>query len=92
METTGDMTEWGYKVNNCLEDAIIEEIKKGFLPTNHAEIINHLKMLRKGTFLLNGDIYIINKYCYGSCGTQGLVLPYGDEIDTLKTILEKMVY
>ncbi len=90
--TTADMMEQDAEINDCLTNAINQEIIRGFAPKQQQEMIEYISQIRKTIWKLYFDIYAGNKYCYGACGTITNILPYADEGKILMDILEKLIY
>lgn len=90
--TTIDMMEQNQKINNCLTDAINQEIKKGFDTKNQAQMIEYVSQIREMIQKFYFSIYSENKYCYGRCGTITNILPQIDENKMLMELLEKLSY
>ena len=91
-ETTLDMINQNTKINDCLEEAINNEIKKGFEINQQKKMKDYVKQLRKATYNFYYGVYAENKYCYGSCGTITSLLPYADEGNALTDLLESLLY
>ena len=91
-KTTQDMIERDIKINNCLTEAIKQEIQKGFNPKQQPQILEYVEQTRKGTWNFYHTIYTANKYCYGQCGSINSLLPYNDERLILMQMLEKLLY
>ena len=91
-ETTLDMINQNTKINDCLEEAINNEIKKGFELKQQEKMNNYVNQLRKATYNFYYGVYAENKYCYGSCGTITTLLPYADEGNALTELLESLLY
>ena len=91
-KTTQEMIERNIKINNCLAEAIKQEIKKGFDPKQQTQVLEYFEQTRNGTWNLYNDIYTANKYCYGQCGSVASLLPYSDEGHILMQILERLLY
>lgn len=91
-ETTLDMINQNTKINDCLEEAINNEIKRGFELKQQEKINNYVKQLREATYNFYYGIYAENKYCYGSCGTITTLLPHVDEGNALTELLESLLY
>lgn len=90
--TTSDIVERSAALNDCLADAIKQEIKKGFNVEQQEEMIKDVKQLRKFVSKFYYGIYALNKYCIGGCGTITRVLPYADEGKLLEEMLESLIY
>lgn len=91
-QTTQDMIERNIKINNCLAEAIKQEIKKGFNEKQQAQMLTYFEQTRKGIWNFYNDIYASNKYCYGQCGSITSLLPYSDEGLMLMQMLERLLY
>lgn len=91
-ETTLDMISQNTKINDCLEEAVNNEIKKGFEIKQQKNMKNYVKQLRNATYNFYYGVYTENKYCYGSCGTITSLLPYADEGNALTDLLESLLY
>ena len=90
--TTQDMIERNIKINNCLGEAIKQEIQKGFNPQQQPQILEHFEQTRQGIWNFYNDIYTANKYCYGQCGSITGLLPYSNEGLVLMQMLESLLY
>ena len=91
-KTMKDMIERNIKINNCLAEAIKQEIQKGFDTEQQAQMLQNLEQARKGIWNFYNDIYTDNKYCYGQCGSITSLLPYSDEGFMLMQMLERLLY
>ena len=91
-QTTQDMIERNIKINNCLAEAIKQEIQKGFNEKQQAQMLTYFEQTRKGIWNFYNDIYASNKYCYGQCGSITRLLPYSDEGRILMQMLESLLY
>ena len=91
-QTTQDMIERNIKINNCLAEAIKQEIQKGFNEKQQAQMLTYFEQTRKGIWNFYNDIYASNKYCYGQCGSITSLLPYSDEGLMLMQMLERLLY
>ena len=91
-QTTQDMIERNIKINNCLAEAIKQEIQKGFNEKQQAQMLTYFEQTRKGIWHFYNDIYASNKYCYGQCGSITHLLPYSDEGRILMQMLESLLY
>ena len=91
-QTTQDMIERNIKINNCLAEAIKQEIQKGFNEKQQAQMLTYFEQTRKGIWNFYNDIYASNKYCYGQCGSITRLLPYSDEGHILMQMLESLLY
>ena len=90
--TTADMIRQNIKINNCLENAIKQEIEKGFDAEQQDKMIEYLHQIRENVRKFYNGIYAENKYCYGACGTMSSILPYVDENKILIEMLEQIIY
>lgn len=90
--TTYDSLIASKKANDCLVEAIIKEIKKGFEPKEQAEMIQSLKQSRKAVFAFYDKIYNSNKYCITQCGAMAQFFPYEDETKLLQQMLERLIF
>ena len=90
--TTADMIRQNIKINNCLENAIKQEIEKGFDTEQQDKMIEYLHQIRENVRKFYNSIYAENKYCYGGCGSMSSILPYVDENRILMEMLEQVIY
>ena len=91
-KTAQDMIERNIKINNCLAEAIKQEIQKGFNPKQQAQMLEYLEQTRNGAWNFYNTIYTANKYCYGQCGSITSLFPYSDEGLILMQMLERLLY
>ena len=91
-KTTQDMIERNIAINNCLVDAIKQEIQNGFNPQQQIQVLKNFEQARKSIWTFYNDIYAANKYCYGQCGSITSLLPYSDEGYILMQMLERLLY
>ena len=91
-QTTQDMIERNIKINNCLAEAIKQEIQKGFNEKQQAQMLEYFEQARNSIWNFYNDIYASNKYCYGQCGSITSLLPYNDEGLMLMQMLERLLY
>ena len=91
-KTTQNMVERNIKINNCLAEAIKQEIRKGFNIKQQAQMLEYFEQARNSIWNFYNDIYAANKYCYGKCGSITSVLPYSDEGLMLMQMLEHLLY
>ena len=91
-KTTQDMIERNIKINNCLAEAIKQEIKNGFNPKQQDQMLEYFEQTRSGVWNFYNYIYAANKYCYGQCGSITSLLPYCDEGFMLMQMLERLLY
>ena len=91
-KTTQDMIERNVKINNCLSEAIKQEIRKGFNPQQQPQMLEYFEQTRKGIWNFYHNIYATNKYCYGQCGSITSLLPYSNEGLILMQMLESLLY
>ena len=91
-KTTQNIVERNIKINNCLAEAIKQEIRKGFNIKQQAQMLEYFEQARNGIWNFYNDIYAANKYCYGQCGSITSVLPYSDEGLMLMQMLEHLLY
>ena len=91
-KTTQDMIEHNIKINNCLVEAVKQEIQKGFNPQQQAQMLEYLEQTRNGVWNFYNEIYTANKYCYGQCGSMSSLLAYSDEGHILMQMLERLLY
>ena len=90
--TTTDMIRQNIKVNDCLENAIKQEIEKGFIADEQMKILEYVEQIREVVWKFYFAVYAENKYCYGGCGSMSNILPYADEGKILMEMLEKLIY
>lgn len=90
--TTADMVKENILVNDCLDKAIREEIKKAFEPEEQEEMFADLKQTRTNFLKFYANIYSANKYCNGRCGSMSALLPYVDENSLLIQMLESLIF
>lgn len=90
--TTADMIQQNIKINDCLENAIKQEIEKGFDAEQQDKMIEYLHQIRENIRKFYSGIYAENKYCYGGCGSMSSILPYVDENKILMELLEQVIY
>ncbi len=90
--TTADMVVQNTLINDCLEKAVKHEIEQGFEIEIRKEMYQYLENARKNIFKFYLDFYSANKYCDGRCGSYSVLLPYIDEGEMLKKMLEKLFY
>lgn len=91
-KTTQDIIRHNAKINNCLAEAVEQEIKKGFNPEQQSQILQNFEQTRKGVWNFYNDIYTTNKYCYGQCGSITSLLAYSDEGLILMQMLKSLLY
>ena len=91
-KTTQDMIEHNIKINNCLVEAVKQEIQKGFNPQQQAQMLEYLEQTRNDVWNFYNEIYTANKYCYGQCGSMSSLLAYSDEGHILMQMLERLLY
>ncbi|MBQ9035316.1 MAG: hypothetical protein IJ099_05065 [Alphaproteobacteria bacterium] len=90
--TTADMIRQNTEINDCLENAIKAEIKKGFNAEQQEKMLEYVKQIREVALKFYFGVYTENKYCYGVCGSMTNILPYSDEGKILADILERLIY
>lgn len=90
--TTYDSLIASTQANDCIAEAIQQEIKKGFEANEQKEMLEHLNQLRKPFFRFYDKIYNSNKYCIGQCGTIAQLYPYEEEAVMLEKILERLIF
>lgn len=90
--TSADMIRQNIKINDCLENAIKQEIEKGFDADKQDKMIKYLHQIRENVRKFYNGIYAENKYCYGGCGSMSSILPYVDENKILMEMLEQVIY
>ena len=90
--TTADMIRQNTGINDCLENAIKAEIKKGFNAEQQEKMLEYMKQIREAALKFYFGVYTENKYCYGVCGSMTNILPYSDEGKILADILERLIY
>jgi len=91
-QTTQDMIEHNILTNNCLAEAVQQEIQKGFNPEQQSQMVEYMEQIRKSVWTFYDNIYGANKYCYGQCGSISSLLPYSDEGSILMQMLESLLY
>ena len=91
-KTTQEMIERNIEINNCLAEAIKQEIQTGFNPNQQSQTLAYFEQTRQGLWNFYNDIYAANKYCYGQCGSITSLLPYSDEGLMLMQMLERLLY
>ena len=90
--TTADMVKENILVNDCLDKAIREEIKKAFEPEKQEEMFAYFKQTRANLLKFYANTYSANKYCDGRCGSMSVLLPYVDENSLLMQMLESLIF
>lgn len=90
--TTHDSLVASTQANDCIAEAIKQEIKKGFEPEEQKEMLQYLTQLRKPFFHFYDKIYNSNKYCIGQCGTTAQLYPYEDEAFMLEQMFERLKF
>ena len=90
--TTVDMVQQNRKINDCLENAIKQEIEKGFVADEQTKILEYVRQIRRAAWGFYFGVYAENKYCHGGCGSMSNILPYADEYTILMNMLEKVIY
>ena len=79
------------EINDCLENAIKAEIKKGFNAEQQEKMLEYMEQIREAALKFYFEVYTENKYCYGGCSMTN-ILPYSDEGKILMDILERLIY
>ena len=90
--TTADMVAQNTLINDCLEQAIKQEIDKGFEQEYQTEMYQYVENARKNIYKFYLNFYDANKYCAPYCGTISVLLPYNNESIFLVNILEDLLY
>lgn len=90
--TTYDSLTASNQANDCIAEAIKQEIKKGFEPKEQKEMLDYLAQIRNPLFHFYDKIYNSNKYCIGQCGTIAQLFPYEDEAIVLEKMLESLIF
>ena len=90
--TTADMIRQNTEINDCLENAIKAEIKKGFNAEQQEKMLEYMKQIREAALKFYFGVYTKNKYCYGACGSMTNILSHSDEGKILVDMLERLIY
>ena len=90
--TTADMIRQNTEINDCLENAIKAEIKKGFNAEQQEKMLEYMKQIREAALKFYFGVYTENKYCYGACGSMTNILSHSDEGKILVDMLERLIY
>lgn len=79
------------KQNNCLEKAIIKEIKEVFSFEKQKEIQEILQQTRNSCDKFYESLYSENKYCYGQCGLTAQIIQQSKVTEFLEQLLYDLI-